>query len=93
MPAPLPVDPDELNFRIASLLPSTLETVAMLVDTPDPDADLYHTLVGIANEAGYIGTLAAWRVAAGLAMVAGLNGDQVAALGETLGAHLPEAGT
>lgn len=85
MPEPLPIDPDQMTYEIATVIPDTLEIVAQHVETPEPTAERYAELVGLALSGGYLATMAAWRVAAGLAKVAGMTPAQVRELADLIG--------
>jgi hypothetical protein len=86
MTGPNEITVDDLNYSIASLIADTLDMVASHVAGPDPTGEEYVQYIAAARAMGYMGTLCAWRVAAGLAGIAGLKPDEVSALGTLIGA-------
>jgi len=85
MPEPLPIDPDQMTYEIALVIGDTLEIVAQHVEMPEPTAERYGELIALAQSGGYMALLAAWRVAAGLAKVAGMSPAQVRELADLIG--------
>jgi hypothetical protein len=84
-----PVQPsaDETNYLLATMIQDTLGLIAEQMRRPEPSEEDYAHYATVAKAMGVAGTMCAWRVAAGLAAIAGMKPDQVAELGQYIGAR------
>lgn len=93
MAEPVPPTADDINFLLATLIQDTLDLIAAQMRHPEPSQEDYDNYLTVATAMGTPGTLCAWRVAAGLAAIAGMKPDQVAELGQYIGAQSDPVGT
>lgn len=69
-----------METHLSLLMPTALDMIATVVDTPASDLDTYDRLLQVAEANSPALVLAILRCAAGLAAVSDMSGDQVRAL-------------
>lgn len=70
----------DLEAHISELMPTALDMIGTIVDTPGSDINTYDRLLSVAEMNPPVLVLAILRCAAGLAAVSDMTGDQVRAL-------------
>lgn len=70
----------QMEAHISLLMPTALDMIATIVETPGSDLDTYDQLLQVVEAHPPALMLAILRCAAGLAAVSDMSGDQVRAL-------------
>ncbi len=71
---------EAVQAEVARLLPTALDLVAAVVESPAPSWDVYAGTLEVAEQSSGLLLIAVLRVAAGLAAILDMTGDQVRAL-------------
>lgn len=85
MPEPLPIDPDDFTFRVATRLSAALARIAEHVEQPSIDQSRAEAIIRHASECDDYDLMAAWRAAAGIAAVVKLTPAQIRELATLFG--------